>query len=103
MGFGDRATEMAREYYSGDTRAKEMEAVELRLAQWGITPEQIRAKAMQLCGVGLHMLDRMGTNCETSLRVLRKDNDRRSAVQNNAHSAGPDEAQKVRKVGVNGH
>ena len=67
-----------------------MEAVELRLAQYGITVEQIRAKAMQLCGGGVLMFNRMETNCETSLRMLRKENDRRPAVEN-ANTRGSDE------------
>jgi len=67
-----------------------VEAVELRLAQYGITVEQIRAKAMQLCGGGVLMFNRMETNCETSLRMLRKENDRRPAVEN-ANTRGSDE------------
>jgi hypothetical protein len=67
-----------------------VEAVELRLAQYGITVEQIRAKAMQLCGGGVLMFNRMETNCETSLRMLRNENDRRPAVEN-ANTRGSDE------------
>jgi len=66
-----------------------VEAVELRLAQYGITVEQIRAKAMQLCGGGVLMFNRMETNCETSLRMLRKENDRRPAIEN-ANTREPD-------------
>jgi hypothetical protein len=51
--------------------------------------EQIRAKAMQLCGGGVLMFNRMETNCETSLRMLRKENDRRPAVEN-ANTREPD-------------
>jgi hypothetical protein len=86
----DVASEMARDYYGGEAKAKKVEAVELRLAQYGITVEQIRAKAMQLCGGGVLMFNRMETNCETSLRMLRKENDRRSAVEN-GNTRGSDE------------
>jgi hypothetical protein len=77
----DAATEMARNYYSGIANPKKMKEIELLLAQYGITQEQIRAKAMQLCGGGVLMFNRMGTNCENSLRALRKDNERRLALQ----------------------
>jgi hypothetical protein len=43
----DVAFEMARDYHSGDAKAKKVEAMELRLAQYGIIAEQIRAKAIQ--------------------------------------------------------
>jgi hypothetical protein len=91
ISFGeDAATEMARDYYSGEAKAKKVEAVELLLAQYGITEDQIRAKAMQLCGGGVLMFNRMETSCETSLRMLRKENDRRPAAEN-AKSRGLDE------------
>jgi hypothetical protein len=59
-----------------------MRSIELRLAQYGISGEQIRAKAMHLCGSAVSMFNRMETNRETSLRMLRKENDRRPAVEN---------------------
>ena len=43
-----------------------------------------------LCGGGVLMFNRMETNCETSLRMLRKENDRRPAVEN-ANTHGSDE------------
>lgn len=73
---------MARNYYSGKASPKEMEKVELLLAQYGITEEQIRAKAIHISGPGLSMFSRMENNCETSLRSLRKERDRRPEVDN---------------------
>ena len=89
----DAATEMARDYYSGDAKPNKVKAVELRLAQYGITAEQIRAKAMHLCSGGVLMFNRMETHCETSLRMLQKENDRRPAVENTKarDSDGPDD------------
>jgi hypothetical protein len=81
--FGeDAATETARDYYSGEAKPSKLEAVELRLVQNGITAEQIRAKAMHLCNGGVLMFNRMEIHCETSLRMLQKENDRRPAVEN---------------------
>jgi hypothetical protein len=64
----------------GESNNKRLEEVETRLAVLSISTEQIRAKAMQLCGNGVLMFNRMETNCETSLRMLRKESDRRPAV-----------------------
>jgi hypothetical protein len=78
--FGeDAASKMARDYYSGEANAKKMEAVELLLAQCGITEDQVRAKAMQLCGGGVLMFNRMETYCENTLRKLQKENNCRTA------------------------
>jgi hypothetical protein len=83
----DPAVEMARNYYNGDASTTEMKKMEECLARFGITPEQIRAKAMQLCGAGVLMLNRMGTNCESALRILRKENERRAAANDNDGAA----------------
>src|ERR1700730_15437064 len=40
----DVASQMARDYYSGEANAEKMQEMESRLAQYGITAEQIRAK-----------------------------------------------------------
>jgi hypothetical protein len=91
ISFGeDAASSMARDYYSGAANAKQMEAIESCLAQYGITEERIRAKAMQLCGGAVLMLYRMEANCENSLRMLKKEHDRRLAVEN-AKAQGSDE------------
>ena len=89
MGEED-ATAMARDYYSGDAKAKRLEEIETRLAVNQISQEQIRAKAMQICGSGISMFNRMETNCEASLRMLRKENTRRDVVEN-ANAPGSDE------------
>jgi len=78
----DAASEMARDYYSGKAKADKVKAVEFVLALYGISAEQIRAKAMQLCGGGISMFNRMETDCETSLRMLQKENDRRLVAEN---------------------
>jgi hypothetical protein len=78
----DAASEMARDYYSGRANADKVKAVDFLLALYGISAEQIRAKAMQLCGGGISMFNRMETDCETSLRMLQKENDRRLAAEN---------------------
>jgi hypothetical protein len=92
----DAETKMARQYYNGSATPKEMEKVEILLAQYSITDEQIRAKAMQICGPGISMFNRMETNCETSLRVLRKEHDRRPAVENRkAGTSGQPDAEVV--------
>lgn len=90
----DDAGTLARDYYSGEAKLKRVKEVELLLAQYEITPEQIRAKAMQLCGGGVLMFNRMESHCETSLRMLHKENDRRITIEKpNARGSGePDEA-----------
>src|ERR1700688_4994833 len=40
--LGDAADNLARDYYGGDVSAKEMARLETLLAQYGVTPEQIR-------------------------------------------------------------
>ena len=46
----DRATAMAREYYSGEAKPKRLEELETLLSVHAISPEQIRARAMEICG-----------------------------------------------------
>jgi hypothetical protein len=70
----DPASKLAREYYSGEAKRERMKEVEIRMMTNMISPEQIRAKAMQLCGNSISMLTRMEKDCETSLRILRKEN-----------------------------
>lgn len=77
----DAASELARNYYNGEANQKEEEKMECRLAQYFITPEQIRAKAMQICGPDVLIFNRMETHCEASLRMLQKESDRRAAVE----------------------
>jgi hypothetical protein len=87
----DAASVMAREYYSGEITGKEEAEMELRLAQYRITQEQIRATAMQLCGSAVMTFYRMENHCETSLRMLRKEHERRAVVENDAKDPGPDQ------------
>ncbi len=86
----DVAATLARDYYCGEAKLKRVKEVELLLAQYEITPEQIRAKAMQLCGGGIAMFARMESHCETSLRMLQKENDRRTTVEK-GNARGSDE------------
>lgn len=72
---------MARDYYSGEAKPKRTEEVELRLAVHRISQEQILAEAMKLCGNSVQLFNRMGTHCENSLRMLRKESDRRPTVE----------------------
>lgn len=78
----DTALDMPRKYYGGETTAKEERELETRLAQHRISQEQIRAKAMQLCGGAVMIFCRMESHCDTSLRMLRKENERRGEVEN---------------------
>ena len=82
MEFGDRALEVAREYYGGAAEPKRLEEIDCLLAQLEITPAHIRAKAMQLCGSDIAMFNRMSSSCEISLRQLRKELEGRPGVQN---------------------
>jgi hypothetical protein len=81
MSTVDPATEMARDYYSGEAKTKRIEEVELCMAVHRISQEQILAEAMKLCGNSVQSFSRMETHCENSLRMLRKESDRRSAVE----------------------
>jgi hypothetical protein len=69
----DAAFVTARKYYGGEMNAKEREDIDSLLAQYRITQEQIRAKAMQLCSGALTTFYRMENHCETSLRMLRRE------------------------------
>jgi hypothetical protein len=69
----DRATALAREYYSGEANTKRLEELDVILGIHSISPEQIRAKAMEICGGFLSTLSRMEANCASSLRMLRKE------------------------------
>jgi hypothetical protein len=58
---------ISQKYYGGAASRKEIEEIERRLARHAVTAEQIRAKAMELCGGGVMLFSRMGTNCGNSL------------------------------------
>ena len=88
ISFGEDAeTVMARDYYSGNADDKRLKEIKCLLEIHGITDEQIRAKAMELRGGGISTLNRMEAHCEQSLRMLRKENARRSADEDNASDA----------------
>jgi hypothetical protein len=92
----DAASEMARDYYS-EAKVEKVKAVDLLLALYAISAEQIRAKAMQLCGGGILMFNRMETDCETSLRMLQKENDRRLAAENTkVRGSAPSAAETIK-------
>ena len=69
----DRATTMAREYYSGETKPKRQDELDTLLSVHVISPEQIRARAMELCGSTISAFARMEASCASSLRMLRKE------------------------------
>jgi hypothetical protein len=71
----DVPTDIARRYCDGDKVAKKQTAS--RLAAHGITEEQIQAKAVEIIGNALLMIDRMMGSREVSRRRLRKENKRR--------------------------
>jgi hypothetical protein len=77
----DKATTMAREYYSGDTDAKRLKQLNAELKMYNISQEQIEAKALELSSGRLSALIRMEANCENSLRMLRKENAGRLAAK----------------------
>jgi hypothetical protein len=81
---------ITREYYSGDEEAKK-EVVSF-LEMYSVTMDQIQAKAIQIVGGTLNMLDRMIANRETARRILRKENERQLAA---TEKALPAEAQEV--------
>jgi hypothetical protein len=66
-------------YYGGDKKTKS--AAASRVAKCGITPAQIQAKAIQLVGSGLQILDRMRLNRETGRRILRKEHQQQLATK----------------------
>jgi hypothetical protein len=74
---GDDPTAIAREYFGGEARPKRLQELETRLAVHAISPEQVRAKAMQICGGTISMFNRMEESCAASLRMLRKEYVRR--------------------------
>jgi hypothetical protein len=89
MQFGeDPETAMARDYYSGNADDKRLKEIKCLLQIHGITDEQIRAKAMELCSGGISMFNRMEAHCEQSLRMLRKENACRSSDEDSAGDVG---------------
>jgi hypothetical protein len=78
-GTFEHQSETTQNYLSGDAKTKK--AILSRLAECGITMEVIQAKAMQLKGGDLQVIDRMIFNRENGRRLLRKERERRSDFQ----------------------
>jgi hypothetical protein len=70
----DSPSQLALKYFSAN--AKERKEVTSLLAQYGITIAELQAKAAQLEGGGLQMLDRMVAARENGRRLLRKEAER---------------------------
>ena len=79
-------SQVVSDYYGGDKKTKSAAAV--RVAKCGITLAQIQAKAIQIVGGGLQMMDRMRLNRETGRRILRKEHQQRSAAKDVATPRG---------------
>jgi hypothetical protein len=81
-GTNEIAAQVALDYYSTDP--KEKKSIMAHLVQYGITIEMIEAKAMQIAAAGLLTFDRMTLNRQTGRRLLRKELEQRSELQDNA-------------------
>lgn len=78
----DVPLDIARFYYVGLGGAKKRAA--LYVAECGITNDQILALAVQMRGAGLLMIDRMDKSRENAGRILRKEIERRAAINDNS-------------------
>jgi hypothetical protein len=78
----DAPNDIARFYYVGQAGAKKRAI--LYVEECGITNDQIFALAMQMRGAGLLLIDRMDNNRENACRILRKEIERRAAVNDNS-------------------
>jgi hypothetical protein len=78
----DAPNDIARFYYVGLAGAKKRAM--LYVEECGITNDQIFALAMQMRGAGLLLIDRMDNNRENPSRILRKEIERRAAVNDNS-------------------
>jgi hypothetical protein len=72
-------TEMAQQYFSGN--AKERKEVVSLLAQYGITPSELLAKAAQLESNGVLTFERLVSSRVNGRRMLRKEADRHAGRQ----------------------
>jgi hypothetical protein len=71
----EEALETARNFYSGDPdKTRRSRKI---IDQYGITPEQIEANAMQVQIPGVHLIDRMITSRESYRNRLMKEDERR--------------------------
>jgi hypothetical protein len=73
------ASKAAVSFYGGDPKAKKDGAAVMN--QYGITEAMIQAKAMQMIGGTLQLLDRMISNRENARRSLRRGQEKRATTQ----------------------
>jgi hypothetical protein len=68
MSFGeDPELAMARDYFSGNADEQRLKEIKTLLEIHGITDEQIRAKAMEICGGAFRCSTHGSSSCATSL------------------------------------
>jgi hypothetical protein len=98
--IGERPADLARDYFCGQTNSRKN--AHESVSVYGITPELIEAKAMQLVIGPLNIIDRMSGNRETSRRLLRKEHEqlrkereRVRAANDNAAARAADGAVKA--------
>jgi hypothetical protein len=79
--FSDKPADMAREYYDGATAPKRRKEIQAVLTQYGITEEQIQAKAMELCGRQLLMFRNLGYCNDKLIRRSLREHERRTKMR----------------------
>ena len=75
----DPAADMARDYFDSATAPKRRKQINAVLAQYGITEEQIRAKAMEVCGPSLLFFKKFDYRDEKLVRRSLREHERREA------------------------
>lgn len=75
----DRASLLAKEYFDGNTTAKQRNELTLLFRRYDITEEQIRARAMEHCSVSIQLFKRMKENDDKIIRRALKEHARRLA------------------------
>ena len=80
MSMGDEDLESAHESTSiAERHPKRRKELDSLLSQYGITEEQIRAKAMEVCGRSIAVFKQFDDRDDRSIRRLYKDYERRVA------------------------
>lgn len=79
----------AQEYYNTETTATRRRKLNAILARYGITEDQIRAKAMEICGSSIQMFKRMEESNERFIRRALKDQDRLTRKRPETPSIAP--------------
>jgi hypothetical protein len=77
-GYAEDAPKAVQQYFEGTEKDKK--AAKARLAAYGITPRHVQAEAIELSRSGLLSIDRMVTARETARRLMRKDLEKRMAI-----------------------